>query len=304
MPIRLLLLLLAFATAAIGQTNPSTPTPTPSPLAPPPAAASKPAPSQDPAKSAPERSVRGNYDERTSRDLFTACDSDGNDRLDVFEAGSCLSMLRGAQDHDGFGRIDKDRDGYLSWPEFDQVLRRTLSSGLAFKVRPSRPLAPATPEPKVAGKMQQLLQLHDVNRNGGLDPAELEQYLLQSNLPVALASQLRLLDQDRSGRLEENEFAPWFERLGAMAGAGSAPGGELPAPWASADADHNSGLDSGELAQVLRRIDPALAVWAKTLLTSLDQDRDGVLRAAEIPGPLAEPAKPPAGQLPKSSTVR
>ncbi|MCU0865467.1 MAG: hypothetical protein MUC36_16910 [Planctomycetes bacterium] len=301
------LLTLVAALAPIAAQSPATPAPVkPAPATPVPAAPEV----QDPVRPPPvERTYRGAVDEAQSRDLFTACDSNADDRLDIFEAGSSLSLVRGAQDTEGFGRIDKDRDGFLAWPEFDQALRRALAGGGTMKARPNRALAVPLPEPRAATRLQQFLQMHDSNRNGGIDPGELDQFLRQANLPPGIASQLRLLDQDRSGRLEATELAPWLDRLAAptpaAAPAEPAKTSSLPAPWGVADADVSNSIDEAELGRVLRHLDPLLGNWAAALKQLLDRNRDGVLQAAELtPDPASAVPVAPNRQLPSQSPVR
>jgi Ca2+-binding EF-hand superfamily protein len=240
----------------------------------------------------PEHTYRGNCSEAQSRDLFTACDADGDDRLDLFEAHDALDTMRSLRDADGFAVLDKDRNGYVSWPEFDANLRSSLLHDGKFTVRTSRRLAPSAPEAKAATPLQQFLQLHDTDGNGGLDPAEIEAYLRQTGLPPALGGQLRTLDLDRSGRLEEAELAPWFEQLpGRSASPGTATDSVLLPLWASVDDDNSGTIDVAELARVLRRLDPTLERAAAELLRSLDKNRDGVLQPGEIPA--AVPSKGP-----------
>lgn len=240
-----------------------------------------------------EHTYRGNCSEAQSRDLFTACDADGDDRLDLFEAHDALDTMRNLRDADGFAILDKDRNGYVSWPEFDANLRSSLLREGKFRVRTSRRLAPSAPEAKAATPLQQFLQLHDSDGNGGLDPAEIEAYLRQTGLPPALGGQLRSLDLDRSGRLEEAELAPWFELLPGRSAAPGTPTDSVLLPlWASVDDDFSGTIDAAELARMLRRLDPTLDRAAAALLRALDKDRNGVLQPAEIPA--AAPAKGPA----------
>mgnify|MGYP000867997825 CR=1 FL=1 len=179
----------------------------------------------------PERIYRGPYDATTSRDLFSACDRDADDRLDVLEAGDALDGLRDAKDHDGFARYDSDRDGFVSWPEFDAVFRQSLLQKGMVRVRPCRPVRS---DSRGNGELQQFLRLHDGNGDSALDPAEIERLVRLGILAPALTSRLRTLDHDGSGRLEETELAPWFEQLPRAARpAGERPGAGslLPAPW-------------------------------------------------------------------------
>ncbi len=262
-----------------------------------------------PARAGEDRTFRGTCSEATSRDLFSACDADGDDRLDVFEASASIGTVHDARDHGNFARIDKDRDGYVSWPEFDGFLRTTLHVGGTFRVRTCRPLAPAAPEAKPASPLQRFVQLHDANRNGALDAAEIDQYVARTRVPQGLAQQLRTLDVDRSGRVEEAELAPWFELSGQAPESDPAAGSLLLPPWAAGDADHNNTIDAGELAAMLRRLDPSLDRWAAELLRCLDRNRDGILQSEELPGPAAARAAaavsgPGTGQLPKERPVR
>ena len=233
-----------------------------------------------------ERLVRGPCTEAASRDLFTACDADADDRLDVFEASRALDAVRSPGDHDGFAVLDRDRSGYVTWTEFDAALQESLRRGSTFRVRTVRPLVAtaARARPRAATPMQHFLQAHDANQDGGLDPAELEAFLRQSRVPPDAAKQLRALDRDQSGRLEEEELAPWFVLLGGAPRPRTLPpGSALPPPWSAADRDHDGAIDADELRRVLVRLDPALGGSAAALLRALDRDRDGRLQPGELP---------------------
>ena len=227
----------------------------------------------------------------------------------MFETSNALETVRGPRDHDAFARIDKDRDGYLSWPEFDANLRTALHIAGTFRVRTCRPLAPAAPEPKPATPLQRFLQLHDQNQNGALDFDEIDRYLAQSQPPPAVVQQIRMLDVDRTGRLEEAELAPWAELTGLVPASDAAGGSMLLPPWAGLDANHDNSIDAEELARMLRRLDPALDRWTAELLRCLDRNGDGLLQVDELPGPGTPRSSTAglgagAGQLPKQSPVR
>ncbi|MBL8734058.1 MAG: hypothetical protein JNN13_16920 [Planctomycetes bacterium] len=238
-----------------------------------------------------EQRLAGSYDEAQSRDLFRACDGDSDDRLDIFEAAQALETIRDARDSAGFATLDHDRDGFVSWPEFDQHLRLVLRRDGVFRAKVCRRLAPG-PGPRTATPLQQFLQLHDKDQNGGLDPAEIDAYLRQSNLPPQLGGLLKTLDVDQSGRIEEAELAPWFERLAnpgplplPLFGPPPAASSALMPPWGAADLDRDGNLDAAELERVLRRLDAGLARWAAQLLRRLDKDKNGKLAPSELPGP-------------------
>jgi Ca2+-binding EF-hand superfamily protein len=239
-----------------------------------------------PAPREPERTVRGSCSEAASRDLFTMCDADGDDRLDMLEAGAALDALRTPRDVEGFAALDRDRDGYVSWPEFDACLRQTLQRGATFRVRPLRPAAMPTATPQPATPVQKFIQAYDSNQNGSLDRAEVEDYVRKSKLSREVGAQLWMLDVDHNGRLDEAELAPWLAKIMAFMGPPAAAAGAslLSAPWAAADRDRSQTIDANELATVLRRLDPSLAVWAAELLRALDRNHDGVLQPEELPG--------------------
>lgn len=293
---RLLLLLLgASLSPALLLAQPAPPGPAPTK-----AGAGQPGQPQEPNPKAPaERVYRGPYDTTTSRDLFSACDRDADDRLDVLEAGEALDGVRDAKDHDGFARYDSDRDGYVSWPEFDAMFRQSLRQNGAVRLRPCRPLRS---DSRGNGELQQFLRLHDGNHDSALDPAEIERLVRLGILPSALTSKLRSLDHDGSGRLEETELAPWFEQLPRTSrptadrpGVGSL----LPAPWNRCDADRDQTIGKDELGLALSRIDPSLARWVPQLLQKLDQNRDGKLQSGELPAGAAA-----AAPLPSESPLR
>lgn len=237
----------------------------------------------------PRTSAR-TYSETVSRDLFTGCDSDGDDRLDLFEANDALDALQDPKNSEAFLKLDTNRDGFLSWPEFDQHYWAVIQLGNSFHVRPSRHLvdqAPELKEARAATPLQRFIGLHDQNGNGALEPNEVDQMVLHTNLPPAIAGALRTLDRDNSGHIDEAELAPWFELLRGLVPEASTKearlGGGLLPPWQENDADGNGRIDAKELAATLRRLDPSLVRWAEVLLRSMDRNKDGVLDVDELP---------------------
>ncbi|MBM4062980.1 MAG: hypothetical protein FJ265_18075 [Planctomycetes bacterium] len=238
------------------------------------------------------------HTESRSREMFTACDGDGDDRLDLFEACEAIETLGDPRDGAGFRRLDLDRDGFLTWPEFDRHFRGVVDRGLTFRVRTCRKLAAQPQDLREAApltRVQKFLRLHDQNGDGGLDPDEIDQFVRQARLPPAIGTHARGLDHDGSGRVEETELAPLFDLLrGGLAQFGppaEPPRSPLPPAFAPMDEDGNGEIDLPELTRALRRIDPALARWAAALLPRLDRDRNGRLGAAELPGGAVAPQR-------------
>jgi Ca2+-binding EF-hand superfamily protein len=245
------------------------------------------------------------HDPQASRELFAACDGNGDDRLDLFEASAAIETLGDPRDSSGFRLLDRDRDGYLDWSEFDDHFRAVVGRGRVFRVKTCRRFAHSAPEvqqAKSATPLERYFQLHDVDENGGLDPDEVSRIVKELGLQPLFEAQLRNLDRDQSGRIEATELMPFFERMQgkiALPGLRAAPESGLPGPWTAIDADGDGAIDLGELQVALRRIDSGLARWARHLLQRHDADADGKLSADELRAGLGEPA-PGGATAPKS----
>jgi hypothetical protein len=248
-----------------------------------------PEPAQIDPKPRGEGRYQGSYSESTSRELFRACDENSDDRLDVFEAADCFDMLPTSRDIEGFARIDNDRDGFVTWPEFDQRFRKGLVNGGTFVVRTVRPFVMPEPPPQPLTDLQKFIRLYDKDGDGGLSPTEIVDLLKATGLPEFVATVLMQSDLDQSGKVEEPELAPWFAQLPKQATPGkSTQKTGLTQPWLDADGDLNETIDTAELTLLLRRLDPGLLRWTKGLLISLDANKDGKLSATEL-----EQNKPP-----------
>jgi len=238
------------------------------------------------------------HSEPRSREMFTACDGNSDDRLDLFEASEALEALGDPKDGKSFLRLDGDRDGFLAWPEFDLHFRSVVRRGSTFRVQTCRRLVQQAPEqqqPRAATPLQKFLKLYDGNANGGLDPDEIDKMVQALQLAPAIGSQLKALDLDNSGRIEETELAAKFEefapRLELLRSVlpfplFGAPKAAVPmaAPWGSLDEDGDGAIGLDELTGALRRLDSGLERWAKHLLQRLDADKNGKLTPEELPG--------------------
>lgn len=245
-----------------------------------------------------ERRYRGPYSESVSRELFRGCDGNSDDRLDVLEAVDAFDLLPSPRDHEGYARFDTDRDGYVTWPEFDQRFRKGLEVGGSFRVRTVRRLTMPEPPPQKATPLQQFLRTFDSDGDGALSPEEIQKLLDASGLPATLAAPLIALDLDSSGNISEVELAPWFESLpiaGLVKSTGISP---LPQPWFEGDRDKDGAIDPEELRAILRALDPGLLRWTQKLFAKLDANGDGKLVPAELQSSPAPTEKTPAKDQP------
>ena len=243
----------------------------------------------------PEHRYRGTYSESVSRELFRACDGNSDDRLDVLETVDAFDLLPSPKDHEGYARFDVDRDGYVTWPEFDQRVRKGLEDGGSFRVRTARSFTMPEASPAKSTPLKQFLRTFDTDGDGELSAGEIRLLLEKSGMPPTLQGPLVALDLDGSGTVSEVELAPWFQSLPIASLAGSAGVSPLPQPWFAGDRNKDGAIDLEELRSVLRSLDPDLLRWDQQLLSGLDTDKDRELSAAELQ---PKPTTPPAPQRP------
>ncbi len=153
------------------------------------------------------------YSRALSWSLFEACDANGDDRLNLFEASRAIPSLGGPQDAASFRALDTNKDGFVHWPEFDTRFRETIARDGIFAVKPPRPVflvrdPSAAEEKKVdLAPHQQILELVDSDEDEAISPDELTLFLKIAGLPPQLATQhFAKLDADSSGKLTRNEF--------------------------------------------------------------------------------------------------
>lgn len=226
------------------------------------------------------------WNESKSRQLFAACDEDADDSLGLIEFAAALALPVDTTTRERFRRLDRNRDGFLDWSEFDgycggvvydgHILRLSLYRVLQVDDKAQQPATPATPA-------QLLLQLFDADRSGDMSPAEFEIMLARANLPTIYASSFGKLDADASKALSSRELAPLLglpNLAKLQAKASELP--LLPPPYAAWDVDASGSLEPRELAAALRQIDPDMARFAPQVLDHLDRDGDHRVGAAEL----------------------
>ena len=225
------------------------------------------------------------YDEDQSRLLFASADRNADDRLDLSEAGVSLESVDGVRDRDGFRRLDRDRDGFLGWPEFDAHFRRALEAGGTFYFTPSRsvPLQVRQPKPPEWVDLG-VMGLLDQDRSGTLSRGEIQLFLGHLGLPPELIGQFPVLDLDGSGELSEAESAPLAALLPILSRPDAQGRQRLPPGYREADRNGDGHLDRLELDHCLRALDPGLGRWTDKVLTDADPDRSGTLDAGELAG--------------------
>lgn len=236
---------------------------------------------QDPAQ--PPEPVRlERYDPLESRPAFASIDQNSDDRLDVFEVRRALGNL-------DFGQFDLDRDGFHSFPEFDNCYRSATRAGGIFEFQPATPMrTPFDPTiPAVRTPGDQLLEIVDTNRNGRISSREFlvfQEFVATVSTPMVVTYES--LDTDSSGVVEGAEIAVLFASL---------PGGGvpllqryaqdpryLPHPYRLADKGGDGTLNADELSIALVVIDPTLARWSHRIVENADTTGDGALSRAEL----------------------
>lgn len=224
------------------------------------------------------------YHEATSRILFVCIDANADDRLNLSEAGQALETVAGIRDRTSFRRLDQDRDGFLSWPEFDAHLRDVIRSGESFYLHPRRPellavdmVVSLEPEedPTVMG-------LVDRDKSGTLSREEVLALLNAARLPPEYIEQFPTLDLDGSGTLSRTEAAPLEILLVRLTADNPTNRETLPPAYRGADHNGDGHLDLLELGVCLRMLDPGLGRWSDKVLKDADSNSSGTLDQGEL----------------------
>lgn len=234
------------------------------------------------------------YTPDKSRELFAACDDDGDGTLDLFETAAALDdTISSVRELERFRRLDRNRDGGVDFDEFDRHYREVIRHGGTFRVHPSKRSAAVAADQ--AWLEQQLLRMFDRDRSGDFSREEAEAVLAAANVPASVSAMLARIDSKVHRRFAAAELLPLLQGC-RIPGLPEAPKTgvalQLPATFAALDSNHDGAIDDLELAAALRRCDPSLARWAPLILHAADRDGDGKLTAEELQSsaPTALPA--------------
>jgi Ca2+-binding EF-hand superfamily protein len=248
------------------------------------------------------------YSESTSRRAFSACDENADDRLDLFEAAAAIEAIGSPRDRNAFRRMDRDRDGFLGFLEFDALFRSVVQRGDAFRIRVCRPYHAESATRVVENKAsaeERLLQLFDADRSGNLNLAELATLLKGTTYETSQTRALEMIDRDQSGAVDAHELqfmlkylGPGLQTVRPPLDPGK-PKDNLPEPWASIDTDRNGRVDQRDLEASLRALDPALTRWARQILKVADTNQDGEVTAEELANSTTAAGKPIGADPPR-----
>lgn len=237
-------------------------------------------------------SIERAHSEGRSLTLFAGCDTNADDRLDLFECRRAFVDLVGTSTA-GFRSIDTDADGYISWPEFDTRFRTSIQRTGSLRLRPSRsvpefvdPTEPVDEDPTL-----EFIRRIDKDGDDALSKEQLAGLLADSGQDPALAENFPSLDVDGSGKLEAGEFAPLMQFIsGAWANdaAGEAKRRSLPPDFRNGDLNLDGVIDRRELEASLRLLHPSLARWSQVVLRDVDRTGDERLAGTELGAAAAE----------------
>ncbi|GAB4152249.1 MAG: hypothetical protein Fur0037_21010 [Planctomycetota bacterium] len=238
------------------------------------------------ARAAEHRVAMSSWDRNRGRALFEACDEDRDDALDLLETFAALEWRIDPSAPERFRRLDRNRDGFLDWAEFDAFASAVIAEGRTFRLALSRDLPPSAEVSLAPASLaENLLQLFDSDADGSMSNKEFAALLRRAGLPESLASRFSMLDTDRSGVLGVAEIDPLL-KLGIpqIANLTAKRGGValLPQPYAAWDLDGSGILDRTEVAVAVKRADPELARFAPQIFAGLDKDHDGRLSLSEL----------------------
>ncbi len=224
------------------------------------------------------------YRKSMSRDLFAACDANGDDRISLFEA---LDSLGGRCNRKVFHReMDKNRNGFVTFEEFDGWFKTQSSYGGEIVLAPkamSRSRFGISRLLELPPPLQRFFGLLDMDLDERISPKE---WSAVKPLLGNRANNFSDLDKDLSGFLSIQELKPLLpllvvfdKTLKAVPAPKLRP---LPLGMAGADLNADTRLDAREIKRALGRISPFLVSHTTRVLRDADLDGDGSLSGKEL----------------------
>ncbi len=238
-----------------------------------------------PTKTLPPRpAVFRVYRKSMSRDLFAACDANADDRISLFEA---LDSLGGRLNRSVFHReLDKNRNGFVTFEEFDSWFKTQSAYGGAIVLAPkalSRSRFGISRLLELPPALQRFFGLLDLDLDERISPKE---WAAVKPLLGKRAEGFSELDKDLSGYLSMRELKPLLPLLVVFDKAlRSIPAPKLrplPPEMAGADLNADTRLDAREIKRALGRISPFLVRHSARVLRDADRDGDGSLSGPEV----------------------
>jgi Ca2+-binding EF-hand superfamily protein len=230
---------------------------------------------------------------------FAICDYDADGWVSYAEANASLGIDRAT-----FRTYDEDRDGRIIPSEFRRRYEEILANGGAFLP----PRAKADARAAIPERADQALELYDKNRDGGLDPDELEILLVSvGSARLEAETAIEQFDRDLTRMLESPEIEDLLTLLRPSESAKGRPkpktidelfGKLIPRviqPGSTAqpvrilapartirrlDVDGDGQISLEDLAELQRPL--VLPVRARAVLAALDTDGDGQIDEGEF----------------------
>jgi len=224
----------------------------------------------------------GIYSNQKCREIYAACDLDGDDKIQYLEALKTLDSVSSPKD---FRRLDKNNDGILRFKEFDLHFQRVCEAGSNLVVKPKAMSRIHLKSESKKTKDHGLLRWFATIDRDGNDKIDSKEWApVSSVLGEGLGTSFLKLDADFSGSLTAGELAPLkplFDKLETIRPTSNhlRP---LPEATRSVDLNDDGLLGMQEFTRAIARIHPNLVQHADIIFKNADQNDDKRLDAIEI----------------------
>lgn len=229
----------------------------------------------------------GIYSDLKCREIYAACDLNGDDKIQYFEALKTLDSVSSPKD---FRRLDRNNDGILRFNEFDRHFRQICEAGSNLVIKPkAMSRMHLRSEDKKAPDNGLLRWFATIDRDGN-DKIDTKEWApVSAVLGETMGTGFLKLDADFSGSLTIDELQPLkplFDKLEEIKPTTNhlRP---LPESTRSIDLNDDGLLVMREFTRALARIHPNLVQHARLIFENADQNDDGRLDAIEISRALA-----------------